>query len=59
VPDNGLVEDIIFENEDFFRVKPKIYDRAMMALVHRFLLEASFWRSWTSDAVLVVLELLF
>jgi hypothetical protein len=35
---NVLVEEFVFVSEDFF-LGPKIYDRAMMARVHYFLLE--------------------
>jgi hypothetical protein len=39
VPRNGLVEDIVLWGRTFSRVKYMIFDRAMIALVHYFLLE--------------------
>jgi hypothetical protein len=33
-----LLKALFLRAKTFFRVKPKIYDRAMTALVHRFLL---------------------
>jgi hypothetical protein len=35
----GLVEGIVLQNQTFFRVKIKIFDRVTTMLVHYFLLE--------------------